>query len=234
MPKVDFDAKTTADLARCLEKPADVKKIVEDCRDKDGKIDEKRALIKLIDRLYPLKEGELTIGETRSEQISLKSWRKQFAVVSQKNALFSGTLRENLCYGSNNVTDEKLNEAVQSAGLKELVAEKGLDYDVGTGGSKLSGGEAQRVCIARALVRDPQYLILDEATASLDTRTEAQVTDGISELMRGWTTIVIAHDYATIKNADQAVVMRDGRIEDYGLREEMIARNPYMKLMTGK
>ena len=192
----------------------------------------KSTLIKLIDRLYPLKEGELTIGNDRADRTSLKSWRKRFAVVSQKTALFSGTLRDNICYGIENVSEEAIRNAVRIAGLGELVAEKGLDGDVGVAGSKLSGGEAQRVSIARAIIKDPEYLILDEATANLDTRTEAAVTSGIAELMQGRTTIIIAHDYETIERADNVIVMRDGRIEDYGEREEMIARNPYMKLMV--
>ena len=100
-------------------------------------------------------------------------------------------------------------------------------------GSNLSGGEAQRVSIARALLRDPDYLILDEATANLDARTEQQVRDGVARLMKGRTVVVLAHDYAAVRNADNVIVMRDGRIEDQGPRDEMIARNPFMKLMVG-
>lgn len=192
----------------------------------------KSTLIKLIDRLYPLKGGELTMGSDRGEDVSLKSWRSRFAVVSQKTALFSGTLRDNICYGVENVSEETLQNAVRIAGLEDLVSQKGLEYDVGVAGSKLSGGEAQRVAIARAIVKNPDYLILDEATANLDTRTEAAVTGGVAELMQGRTTIVIAHDFATIEKADNVIVMRDGRIEDWGKRDEMIARNPYMKLMV--
>ncbi|MBQ5986505.1 MAG: ABC transporter ATP-binding protein [Clostridia bacterium] len=192
----------------------------------------KSTMIKLIDRLYPLNDGALSIGSDRAEDISLKSWRRRFAVVSQKTALFSGTLKENICYGIEDASDEAVQNAVRVAGLSELVAEKGLEYDVGVAGSKLSGGEAQRVSIARALVKNPDYLILDEATANLDTRTEAEVTSGIAALMQGRTTIVIAHDFATIEHADNVIVMRDGRIEDSGKRDEMIARNPYMKLMV--
>ena len=153
--------------------------------------------------------------------------------MSQKTALFSGTLRDNICYGIDDVSEDALQNAVRVAGLSELVAEKGLDYDVGVAGSKLSGDEAQRVSIARAIIKNPDVLILDEATANLDTKTEAAVTSGIAELMQSRTTIVIAHDYATIQKADNVIVMRDGRIEDSGKREEMIERNPYMKLMVG-
>lgn len=192
----------------------------------------KSTMIKLINRLYPLKEGELTLGSDRASDTSLKSWRGRFAVVSQKTALFSGTLRDNITYGVEGVSDEAVMKAVKAAGLGELVSERGLDYDVGVAGSKLSGGEAQRVSIARAIIKDPDYLILDEATANLDTRTEAAVTDGVAELMRGRTTIVIAHDYASIEHADNIIVMRDGRVEDFGKRDEMIARNPFLKLMA--
>lgn len=192
----------------------------------------KSTLIKLIDRLYPGKGGEITLGGRRASDISLKSWRSRFAVVSQKTALFSGTLRDNICYGAENASEEEIMRAVEIAGLGELVKERGLDYDVGIAGSKLSGGEAQRVSIARAIIKNPDYLILDEATANLDTKTEEAVSSGISQLMKGRTTIAIAHDYETIKNADHVIVMRDGRIEDYGAKEDMIARNPYMKLMV--
>ena len=123
-------------------------------------------------------------------------------------------------------------KAVKIAGLGELVEEKGLDYEVGVAGTKLSGGEAQRVAIARALVKNPEYLILDEATANLDSKTEETVSNGIAELMKGRTVIIIAHDYATIEKADNVIVMRDGKVEDFGSREEMIRRNPYMKLMV--
>lgn len=193
----------------------------------------KSTMIKLIDRLYSLKDGELAIGNDQASETSLKSWRRRFAVVAQKTALFSGTLRDNICYGIEDVSEDAIQNAVRVAGLSELVAEKGLDYDVGVAGSKLSGGEAQRVSIARAIIKNPDVLILDEATANLDTKTEAAVTSGIAELMQGRTTIVIAHDYATIQKADNVIVMRDGRIEDSGKREEMIERNPYMKLMVG-
>lgn len=192
----------------------------------------KSTLLKLIDRLYPGKDGEIILGEHRGPDISLRSWRSRFAVVSQKTALFSGTLRDNICYGIENATEEELRKAVKLAGLEALVQEKGMDYDVGVAGSRLSGGEAQRVSIARAIVKNPDYLMLDEATANLDTRTQEAVTSGIAELMKGRTTIVIAHDYATIENADNVIVMRDGKVEDYGKREDMIARNPYMKLMV--
>ena len=193
----------------------------------------KSTLLKLIDRLYPGEGGEITLGERRASDISLKSWRGRFAVVSQKTALFSGTLRDNICYGIENVTEEELLRAVKIAGLEDLVREKGLDYDVGVAGSRLSGGEAQRVSIARAIIKDPDYLMLDEATANLDTRTEQSVTSGIAELMKGRTTIIIAHAYATIEKADNVIVMRDGRVEAHGKREDMIVRNPYMKLMVG-
>ena len=192
----------------------------------------KSTLIKLIDRLYPGKDGEIILGDAKASEASLSSWRKKFAVVSQKTALFSGTIRDNICYGVDEESEEEIMKAVKTAGLSELIEEKGLDYEVGVAGTKLSGGEAQRVAIARALIKNPEYLILDEATANLDSRTEELVSKGITELMKGRTVIIIAHDYATIEQADNVIVMRDGKVEDYGGREEMILRNPYMKLMV--
>ena len=193
----------------------------------------KTTLIKLIDRLYPVSGGEILLGDAKASETSLRNWRKKFAVVSQKTALFSGTVRDNIRYGTEDASEAEILRAAETAGLGELVAERGLDYDAGVAGSNLSGGEAQRVSIARALLRDPDYLILDEATANLDARTEQQVRDGVARLMKGRTVVVIAHDYAAVRNADNVIVMRDGKIEDQGPRDEMIARNPFMKLMVG-
>ncbi|MCR4856373.1 MAG: ABC transporter ATP-binding protein/permease [Erysipelotrichaceae bacterium] len=191
----------------------------------------KSTLVKLIDRLYPLNEGELKLGEGNASETSLRSWRNRFAIVSQNARLFSGSIRENICYGMNEVKEEKLNAAVKAAGLEDLVKEKGLDYEVGVKGSRLSGGERQRVCIARALLKDPQYLILDEATANLDTKTETEVKAGLNQLMKGRTVLEIAHNYSALQDADYILVMNEGKLSDFGTKEEIEERDPFVEAM---
>lgn len=192
----------------------------------------KSTLIKILSRLYPAKDGDIRIGEADAKDTSLGSWRNSFSVVSQKTELFAGTLKSNLIYGREDCSEEELQNAVHIAGLDELVAEKGFDFELGIKGLGLSGGEAQRVSIARAVLKNSDILILDEATANLDAATEKTIRDGLAEFMKGRTVIVIAHDFAAVENADNILVMRDGRIEDFGRKEEMLQRNPYMKLMV--
>ena len=123
---------------------------------------------------------------------------------------------------------------IQAAGLSDLIEEKGLDYEAGIRGNKLSGGERQRVCIARALLKDPQYLILDEATANLDGRTEAQVKEGLKELMKGRTVFVIAHRLSTVKNSDVIMVLDHGRIIERGDHRSLLEqKGTYWQLYTG-
>ena len=179
----------------------------------------KSTLIKLIDRLYPTESGDLRIGEADAFDVSLKSWRSQFAVVSQNTAAFAGTIRSNICYGAlEPVSEESLHKAVHLANLEEVIAshQGGLDYEIGVKGVGLSGGEQQRLAIARALIKDPQVLILDEATANLDAKTEAAVKKGLNELMKGRTVIEIAHSYAAIQDADYVIVLDQGKLVDSG------------------
>lgn len=191
----------------------------------------KSTLVKLIDRLYPAAEGTLTLGGNSAEETSLKSWRRNFAIVSQNARLFSGSIRDNICYGLSGVSEEDLNRAVSAAGLEDLVREKGLDYEIGVRGSKLSGGEKQRVAIARALLKDAPYLILDEATANLDARTESQVKEGLGRLMAGRTVLEIAHSYSALKDADYILVMEEGKPADFGTAEEVGGRNAFVQAM---
>ena len=191
----------------------------------------KSTLIRLIDRLYPLSEGKLKLGDNDAEDVSLKSWRKKFAIVSQDAHLFSGSIRDNICYGLDDVRDEDLQRVIRAAGLGDLVTERGLDYEIGVRGNRLSGGEQQRVSIARALLKDPEYLILDEATANLDARTEAEVKAGLKELMKGRTVIEIAHSCSALADADYILVIDEGKFEDFGTKEEVSARNSFVKMM---
>lgn len=195
----------------------------------------KSTLLKLIDRLYPAREGKLTLEGQNNEDISLKSWREQFGLVSQNASLFSGSIRSNIAYGLNReVTEEEYQRVVSLARLDEVIASHpgGLDYDVGIKGCHLSGGEQQRVAIARALLKDPKYLIMDEATANLDAKTEDEIDEGLAALMKGRTVILVAHHYAPVKKADYVVVMDHGKVVDYGAPSELLKRNAYYKTLS--
>ena len=191
----------------------------------------KSTLAKLIDRLYPANNGDILLGDENATDVSLKSWRQQFGIVSQSPSLFSGSIRDNICYGlEREVSQEELDRVVQLSGLEDIIAAhpEGLDYEIGLKGNRLSGGEQQRVAIARALLKNPQYLILDEATANLDVRTEAEVSDGLRELMKDRTVIIIAHDYQVVRDADQFIIMKEGTIETVGTLQE-VSGNDYFR-----
>ena len=195
----------------------------------------KSTLVKLLDRLYPAASGELLLGGARASEVSLKSWREKIAVVSQSPSLFSGTLRENICYGVKRaVSEEELARAVRLANLDEVVAshEGGLDYEIGIRGTGLSGGEQQRVAIARALLKDAQILILDEATANLDAKTEEEVKKGLAALMRGRTVIEIAHSASAIRDADHVIVLDSGRVAASGTPEELEQSNAFFRQLV--
>lgn len=195
----------------------------------------KSTLLKLIDRLYPASAGELTLQGEKADAISLRSWREQFGIVSQNASLFSGSIRSNITYGiSQPVSEERLNEVAHLARLDEVIATHpgGLDYEVGVKGSHLSGGEQERVAIARALLKDPQYLILDEATANLDRKTEEEIDEGLAELMKGRTVVMVAHHYAPVKKADYVVVLDQGKVVDQGRPEELLQRNSYFQVLS--
>ena len=192
----------------------------------------KSTLVKLLDRLYPAASGELLLGGAKASEISLKSWRENFAVVSQSSSLFSGTLRDNICYGlKREVSEEELRRAVHLANLDEVVAshEGGLDYQIGIKGTGLSGGEQQRVAIARALLKDAKILILDEATANLDAKTEEEVKKGLAALMQGRTVIEIAHSASAIRGADQVIVLDSGRVAASGSPAELEETNAFFR-----
>lgn len=195
----------------------------------------KSTLLKLIDRLYPASQGEITLNGEKGTDISLKSWREQFGFVSQNASLFSGSIRSNIVYGlSHEVTEEELKRVVSLARLDDVVASHpgGLDYDVGIKGCRLSGGEQERVAIARALLKDPKYLILDEATANLDAKTEDEIDEGLSALMKGRTVILVAHHYAPVKKAAYVVVMDHGQVVDSGAPAELLERNAFYKSLS--
>ena len=192
----------------------------------------KSTVSRLIDRIYPADSGDLFLGDVKAADVSLRSWRDAFAVVSQTPALFAGTLRDNITYGiGREVSGEELERVVELANLKDVVAshEGGLDYKIGLKGSGLSGGEQQRVAIARALLKDPKILILDEATANLDAKTEDEVKKGLASLMADRTVIEIAHKASALQDADHVIVLDEGRVTASGTIAEVEEQNAFFR-----
>lgn len=186
----------------------------------------KTTLFALLERFYEPTTGQIRIGRTPIQQISLKSWRSQIGYVSQESAMMAGTIRENLCYGLENpgsIPDERLWEVAKMAYADQFIEDfpKGLDTEVGERGVKLSGGQRQRIAIARAFLRDPKILMMDEATASLDSQSEGIVQQALTRLMEGRTTFVIAHRLSTIVDADKIVFIEKGRVTGIGTHYEL-------------
>ncbi|WP_102261277.1 ABC transporter ATP-binding protein [Mesobacillus jeotgali] len=187
----------------------------------------KTTMFGLIERFYEPTKGEIRIGDTPIQKLSLTSWRNQIGYVSQESAMMAGTIRENLYYGLENgdqIPDEQLWEVAKMAYADQFIADfpKGLDTEVGERGVKLSGGQRQRIAIARAFLRDPKILMMDEATASLDSQSEGIVQQALTRLMEGRTTFVIAHRLSTIVNADKIVFIEKGRVTGMGTHQELI------------
>lgn len=168
--------------------------------------------------------GKLKIDGKDITDINLSSYRKQLAVVPQNTILFSGTIRDNILYGTTGITEEKLMKVIEEAGLKSVIDKlpKGLDTMVGEHGDKLSGGQKQRISIARALIRDPKVIILDEATSALDSISEKEVSAALGSISNNCTTFIVAHRLATIKEADRIIVINDGTIAESGSFDELM------------
>lgn len=169
--------------------------------------------------------GRLTIDGADAQELDLRSVRRAVSVVPQESVLFEGTIRENVAYGLPDVTDERIERALRDANAWQFVQEqpRGWDTVVGERGARLSGGQRQRLAIARALVRDPRILLLDEATSALDPESEELVKEALGRLMRGRTTLVVAHRLSTIRQADRIVVLERGRIVEQGTHDELLA-----------
>ncbi len=185
----------------------------------------KSTLFKLLERFYAPEKGAILFGGRDVSQYSLRSWRRAIGYVPQSCAIMEGTLRSNITYGSDRaVSDEELREVARMANLTELVESlpDGFDSYVAPGGRNFSGGQRQCIAIARAIMRDPDYLLLDEATSALDTRSRRAVTAALQNLMKGRTTIMIAHDLASIRHADNVIVIRDGKVDACGSPDDII------------
>lgn len=184
----------------------------------------KSTMINLILRLYDTTQGSLKIDGVDIKKISQESLRSQVGVVLQETYLFEGTILDNIAYAKPNATFEEIIEAAKVAHAHEFITKlpDGYNTKVGNKGHTLSGGERQRIAIARAILHDPKIIILDEATASLDTETEKQIQEGLARLCKGKTTIAIAHRLSTLSNADQLIVLDKGRLAEMGTHEELM------------
>lgn len=185
----------------------------------------KTTLFALLERFYEPDEGSIQLGEEPIAGFSLASWRGRIGYVSQESPIISGTIRDNLVYGlEREPTDEEIQRAAEMAYADGFIGELPEGYDTGVGerGVKLSGGQRQRIAIARALLRDPAILMLDEATSSLDSKSEIEVQKALNNLMRGRTTLVIAHRLSTVVNADQIVFLDKGSVTGSGTHEELV------------
>lgn len=184
----------------------------------------KSTLADLISRFYDVTSGEIFIDDVNIKNISIASIRKLIGIVPQETILFNDTIRNNIIFGSDNFTEGDLINATKFANAYEFIGntENGFDTIVGERGLKLSGGQKQRIAISRALLRNPQILILDEATSSLDSESEILVQEALEKLMTNRTSIIIAHRLSTIKNADRIIVLDGGKIVQTGSHDELI------------
>ncbi len=188
----------------------------------------KTTLAVLVARFYDVTHGSVVLDGIDVRSVTLDSLRRAIGVVSQDPFLFSATVRENIAFGVVDATDEQVERAAELAQAKEFIDRlpEGYETMIGERGITLSGGQRQRIAIARALIVDPRVLILDDATASVDATTEAQIKQGLREVMRGRTTIIIAHRLSTISLADEIVVLDAGAIAARGTHEELVAKSP--------
>ncbi len=184
----------------------------------------KSSLIQLIPRLYDVTEGSVKVGGVDVRQYDLETLRNQVAVVLQKNVLFSGTIKENLRWGNPNATDAELEEACRLAQADEFIQQFPDKYDtwIEQGGTNVSGGQKQRLCIARALLKKPKILILDDSTSAVDTRTDALIRKGFREFIPETTKIIIAQRVASVQDADRIILMEGGRISAVGNHDQLM------------
>ncbi len=187
----------------------------------------KSTLVNLISRFYDPSEGEVLLGGHSVREYDIQTLRNSVAMVLQKNILFSGTIKENLRWGNQNASDEEIVEACRIAQADSFIQgfEKKYDTFIEQGGTNVSGGQRQRLCIARALLKKPKVLILDDSTSAVDTKTDAFIRKGLKENLNGVTTIIIAQRISSVQDADKIVVMENGKIDGIGTHEDLLREN---------
>ncbi|KIL09327.1 ABC transporter [Clostridium botulinum] len=191
----------------------------------------KSTLVQLIPRLYDVSEGSVIVGGVDVREYDVETLRDEVSMVLQKNVLFSGTIKENLRWGNKNATDDELIEACKVAQASEFIENFNEKYDtyIEQGGTNVSGGQKQRLCIARALLKKPKILILDDSTSAVDTRTDSLIRKGFKELISNTTKIIIAQRISSIEDADKIIVLDDGKIDGFGTHEELLKTNKIYK-----
>ncbi len=187
----------------------------------------KSTLTQLIPRLYDVTCGELLVGGENVKSYDLQVLRDAVAMVLQKNVLFSGTIRENLCWGKEDATDEEIAEACRLAQAEEFIStfKDGYDTFIEQGGANVSGGQKQRLCIARALLKKPKIIILDDSTSAVDTATDALIRDGFKKYLPDTTKIIIAQRVSSVQDADMIIILDGGRISDFGTHVQLMERS---------
>jgi len=197
----------------------------------------KTTLVKLLLAFYPPVEGEIRIGDTNLQSLSQQAWRRRCGVVMQDGYIFADTMARNISLGDEYVDPDRLLEAVKMANIKDYIESLPVGYNtkVGTGGQSLSGGEKQRILIARAIYKQPEFLFIDEGTSSLDAENEKVIIDNLQDFFRGRTVVVVAHRLSTVKNANQIVVLDKGKIVEKGKHDELIAKKgKYFELVKNQ
>ena len=196
----------------------------------------KTTLLNLVERMYPVSGGKILFGGEDTARYSLKSFRSEISYVTQESTLFAGTIRDNILFGiKREVTDEELEKVCTDAEIMDFIREQpeGFLADVGEQGEKLSGGQKQRIAFARALLKQSDYLFMDEATAAMDIRGKDQVWKSVKRHMEGKTVLMVAHDRQTVQKADYIIVMQNGRIICQGEPAEVYAENTYYRELIG-
>lgn len=187
----------------------------------------KTSLVNLISRLYDVTEGDIKVGDIDVRNYDLNTLRNNIAVVLQKNVLFSGTIKENMRWGKLDATDEEIVAACKTACADEFVSQFPDKYDtyIEEGGTNVSGGQKQRLCIARALLKNPKVLILDDSTSAVDTKTDSMIRAALKKNNPDVTKIIVAQRIQSVQEADQIIVMNNGRIDDIGTHEELMKKS---------
>ena len=195
----------------------------------------KSTLAQLMMRFYEPSQGKILMGDYAIQDMPVGDWRKMVALVPQEVLLFGGSIRENIAYGKPGASEEEIQQAAEQAYAKEFIESFPEKWDtlVGERGVKLSGGQRQRIAIARAILKDPKFLILDEATSALDSESEKWVQSALEELMKNRTSLIIAHRLSTIRSADKIIVMESGKIVEMGSHENLMAKKQgvYQKMV---